>query len=183
MLGFASTALTDVSFILSLCLFCCCFAVRRGVSACAWQLFVRFPSRYDGEWVDDLPKCGAYTEMPPDELAPASQVPDPIPGIELQDPTGVLAERLGEIRAERAHYRAKRISLEEQFTPEELEALQLAFERTSTTGQLSYSQLFEAFSQVGMSPSEVELDDALAQFGRAADASFAFADFAQMAVR
>ena len=75
------------------------------------------------------------------------------------------------------------LSLEEQFTPEELEALQLAFERTSTTGHLSYSQLFEAFSQVGMSPSEVELDDALAQLGRTADASFAFADFAQMAVR
>ena len=30
--------------------------------------------RYDGEWVDDVPTCGSYTEMPPDELAPASQV-------------------------------------------------------------------------------------------------------------
>ena len=137
--------------------------------------------RYDGEWVDDLPKCGAYTEMPPDELAPASSLPDPIPAVGLKDPTGVLASRLNEIRAERAHHRAKRISLEEQFTPEELEALQLAFERTSGTGELTYSQLGEAFSQVGMSPSDVELEDALAQLGRPADASFSFADFAQLA--
>ena len=76
--------------------------------------------RYDGEWVDDGPKCGAYTEMPPDELAPASQLPDPIPGVELQDPAGVLTARLSEIRTERAQHRATRISLEEQFTPEEL---------------------------------------------------------------
>ena len=30
--------------------------------------------RYDGEWVDDVPKCGAYTEMLPDALVPSSQV-------------------------------------------------------------------------------------------------------------
>ena len=137
--------------------------------------------RYDGEWVDDVPKCGAYTEMPPDELAPASQVPDPIPGVGLHDASGVLAARLSEIRAERAHHRAKRISLEEQFTPEELEALQLAFERTSGTGQLTFSQLFEAFSQVGMSPAQAEVEVALAQLGRSVDAHLSFADFAQMA--
>jgi len=137
--------------------------------------------RYDGEWVDDVPKCGAYTEMPPDELAPASQVPDPIPGVGLQDASGVLAARLGEIRAERAHHRAKRISLEEQFTPEELEALQLAFERTSSTGQLTFSQLFEAFSQVGMSPAQAEVEAALAQMGLSVDTTLSFADFAQMA--
>ena len=141
--------------------------------------------RYDGEWVDDLPKCGAYTEMPPDELAPASQIPDPIPAVELQDAGGVLAARLNEIRAERAHHRAARISLEEQFTPEELEALQLAFSRVDVqlSGSLDYQQLPLAFAQVGMSPSQQELEVALAQMGQAADggAGFSFADFAQIA--
>ena len=131
--------------------------------------------------MDDVPKCGAYTEMPPDELAPASQLPDPIPGVELQDPAGVLTARLSEIRTERAQHRATRISLEEQFTPEELEALQLAFERTSSTGELDFSQLTEAFSQVGMSPSEAELDAAVEHLGHPANARFTFADFAQMA--
>jgi len=137
--------------------------------------------RYDGEWVDDVPKCGSYTEMPPDELAPASQVPDPIPAVGLVDASSVLANRLNEIRTERAHHRAKRISLEEQFTPEELEALQLAFERTSGTGSLSFAQLFEAFSQVGMSPSQPEVESALAHLGRSVDAGLSFADFAQLA--
>jgi len=125
--------------------------------------------RYDGEWVDDLPKCGAYTEMPPDELAPLSHIPDPIPGVELVDATGVLSTRLNEIRAERAHHRAKRVSLEEQFTPEELEALQLAFNRIDDhqSGELTYEQLPLAFGQVGMSPSLNELDAALAQLGAA----------------
>ena len=26
------------------------------------------PSRYDGEWVDNVPKCGFYSEMPPDPM-------------------------------------------------------------------------------------------------------------------
>ena len=41
------------------------------------------PSRYDGEWVADSPKCGYYTEMPPDPLVPASMLPDPLPRIEV----------------------------------------------------------------------------------------------------
>ena len=63
--------------------------------------------RYDGEWVDDTPRCGAYTEMPPDPLAPLSMLPDPLPPNELVDANGVLSQRLSEIRAERAQLRAK----------------------------------------------------------------------------
>ena len=84
--------------------------------------------------MDDIPKCGAYTEMPPDPLAPMTAIPDPIPCTELVDAEGVLATRLSEIRAERAAVRTKRISLEEHFTPEELDALQLAFSRTDPDG-------------------------------------------------
>merc|ERR1719440_1807593 len=49
--------------------------------------------RYDGEWVDDTPKCGAYTEMPPDELVPASHVPDPLPVTEVIDSEGIIKTR------------------------------------------------------------------------------------------
>ena len=139
--------------------------------------------RYDGEWVDDVPKCGAYTEMPPDALAPATAVPDPIPSVELVDAEGVLAARLAEILQERASVRTKRISLEEHFTPEELEALQLAFSRTDPDGigALAYEQLPAAFGQVGMAPTPEEIASVVGQLGKAADATFAFADFAQLA--
>ena len=139
--------------------------------------------RYDGEWVDDVPKCGAYTEMPPDPLAPATQEPDPIPSVELVDAEGVLAQRLAEIRTARAAVRTKRISLEEHFMPEELEALSLAFSRTDAdnTGFLEQEQLASAFGQVGMAPTAEDIASVVVQLGKGADEGFVFAEFAQLA--
>ena len=139
--------------------------------------------RYDGEWVDDVPKCGAYTEMPRDALAPDSQCPDPLPGVQLIDPEGVLASRLAEVRAERAQHRAKRVNLEEHFTPEELEALRAAFERLDAPGKgaLSRGQLAEAFQQVGMAPTEEAISSVLSKLQKDTATSFTFADFAQAA--
>lgn len=147
--------------------------------------------RYDGEWVDDVPKCGSYTEMAPDPLAPATQVPDPIPSVELVDAEWVLKQRLDEIRQERAAVRTKRVTLEEHLTPEELEALQVAFSLTAEEGSqlLTFEQLLKAFQRVGMYPEEAEMRedftsevvDAAAQLGKKVDDTFAFVDFAQLA--
>ena len=144
--------------------------------------------RYDGEWVDDRPKCGAYTEMPPDPLAPASLQPDPLQPLQLVDAEGVLETRLSEVRAQRAQVRAKRVKLEDHFTPEELDALRLAFDRAdpSKAGVLGREQLAIAFNQVGMDPSEEDLASVVAQLGKSTssymdDVSFTFADFAQAA--
>lgn len=141
--------------------------------------------RYDGEWVDDRPRCGAYTEMAPDPLAPGSLIPEPIPTSQLVDPNGVLAGRLGEIRAQRAYHRAKRVSLEEYFTPEELDALQLAYSRVDLGGggALSAAELPAAFNQVGMQPSDEELEALYAHLAKPSDgsATFSFAEFAQAA--
>ena len=141
--------------------------------------------RYDGEWVDDQPKCGACTEMPPDPLVAASWEPDPIPGIQLKDADGVLEDRLAEVRAERAQVRAKRIKLEDHFTPEELDALRLAFSRVDTDkrGELSLAQLPAAFMQVGMEPTDDQIAGVIAQLHKPVNdtASFTFADFAQAA--
>ena len=141
--------------------------------------------RYDGEWVNDVPKCGAYTEMPPDPLVAASYVPDPIPAVQLVDANAVLGNRLAEVRAERAAHRTARIKLEDHFTPEELDALRAAFERTDIgeTGAISRDQLPSAFSQVGMAPTEEQVSAVIAQLGRPDDhaATFTFADFARAA--
>jgi len=141
--------------------------------------------RYDGEWVDGLPKCGMYTEMPPDTLVPASFKPDPLPVAKLMDPDGVIRERIAEIRAERSRHRAKRVPLDEHFTGEELEALQVAFARVdvSSTGTIAISEIGAAFSQVGMEPSDEELMMVLDHLGKPdeGDVGFTFAEFAQAA--
>ena len=141
--------------------------------------------RYDGEWIDGTPKCGAYTEMPPDALVPESQTPDPLPASGLVDPNGVLAARLREIREARALHRAKRVPLDEHFTAEELEALQLAFERVAEGGStISVAQLPAAFTQVGMEVGDDDVAAILCQLGKEEEgdaATFAFAEFAQAA--
>jgi len=141
--------------------------------------------RYDGEWVDDLPKCGFYTEMPPDPLVPDSFVPDPLPRTEVIAPDEIISERLGDIREERAHIRAKRVPLDDQLTPEELDALQEAFSRVDVdgSGQISLERLPEAFGQVGMEIAEDELEQLLVHLDKPNEpaTNFSFAEFAQAA--
>jgi len=141
--------------------------------------------RYDGEWVDDAPKCGYYTEMPPDEFVPASYLPDPLPVTEVKESEKIIAQRLREIRESRALVRAKRVPVDEHFTPEELEALQVAFSRvdTSDRGAISLADLTQAFSQVGMEPTAEEIEQVLAHLGKsgAPETMFSFAEFSQAA--
>jgi len=141
--------------------------------------------RYDGEWVDDLPKCGAYTEMPPDPLVSASKSPEPLPVAQLRDPNGVIRGRIAEIRQERARHRAKRVPLDEHFTPEELEALQVAFARVDVqeTGEISLGEIGGAFSQVGMEPTDADMEAVMDHLGKVIgpEAAFTFAEFAQAA--
>ena len=81
--------------------------------------------------------------------------------------------------------RVSRISLEENFTAEELDALSLAFERVDVdeSGVLTFEQLPSAFAQVNLSPTLDELEHALSQLGKPSDGSvdYTFADFAQLA--
>jgi hypothetical protein len=184
--------------------------------------------RYDGEWVNDVPRCGYYSEMPPDPLVPASGVPDALPSGTVIDSRGIIASRLAEIREERKHHRAtrcgsppaplgpgpsghapqlapprhgrarrrrrapltasrarRRVPLDEHFTSEELEALQVAFNRIDVdgTGTITLAQLPAAFTQVGMEISEEEMGEVLAYLHKSGspDDPFTFAEFSQAA--
>ncbi|KAL3910438.1 MAG: hypothetical protein SGPRY_009056 [Prymnesium sp.] len=151
--------------------------------------------RYDGEWVDGRPKCGIYTEMPPDEQVPASQNPEPLPHLTMKDPDGIIKQRLAEIRAQRVMHRAVRVPLDKHFTPEELEALQVAFARADVAdkGYIFISEIgplpsaeanvFPLELQVGMAPTEEDMNAVLQHLGKEEeeDASFTFPEFAQAA--
>lgn len=102
-------------------------------------------------FVSHRPKCGIYTEMPPDEQVPASQNPEPLPHLTMKDPDAIIKQRLAEIRAQRVMHRAVRVPLDKHFTPEELEALQVAFARADVAdkGYIFMSEIGTAFNQAG----------------------------------
>jgi len=141
--------------------------------------------RYDGEWVDDVPKCGFYTEMPPDAFVPASHQPDPLPRVEVIAPDEIIKQRLTEVREERAHIRAKRVPIDEHFTEAELDALQVAFSRVDVEqrGEISLAELSQAFNQVGMEPAEEDIEGVLVHLHKTSDpaTTFSFAEFSQAA--
>lgn len=61
---------------------------------------------YVGEWVEDIPKCGVFTEVEDEETVKQSRpkyftdpnVPSQLPSLELEDPNQVLRETLEEVR-------------------------------------------------------------------------------------
>jgi len=81
-----------------------------------------------GEWADDLPKAGIYTQASanPDQ---AGGVPTTrgLPRIRLALPTEVLEGALAAVRHARKAYRAKNMPLERLFAEDEVDALRGAF--------------------------------------------------------
>lgn len=60
-----------------------------------------------GEWVEDNPKCGVYTEVEDEDAAPKTQKPDfkddyihpELPDIKLADPTNLLEDAMEKVKA------------------------------------------------------------------------------------
>ena len=117
--------------------------------------------------------------MPPDPAVPASSEPDPLPPTTLRDADGVIASRLREIRDARAHHRAERVPLDEHFTAEELEALQVAFSRVDEAGAgaLDLDQMRSAFLQVGMEPTDEEIAMVLEQLEKSDEIKYTLTIF------
>ncbi|CAD8111778.1 unnamed protein product [Paramecium sonneborni] len=92
-----------------------------------------------GEWVDDMPKTGVYSEVEDPYTVKEERekhfmdpyvLPD-VPKVELQDPTNVLKESMELARKERIIYRAIHIPLDEMYSKQEMEDLALQFESAS----------------------------------------------------
>lgn len=92
-----------------------------------------------GEWVDDMPKTGVYSEVEePNEERPQREkhFMDPyilpeFAKISLQNPTSVLQESMETVRRERTVYRAKFIPIDELYTKDELGDLVKEFSSAS----------------------------------------------------
>lgn len=83
-----------------------------------------------GEWVNDMPRAGIYSEVLQHEPKPPREqnfdddyiLPD-IPVIGLKNTTDVLKRAMEKTRRDRTDYRAKYIPLDELFEKQELEEL------------------------------------------------------------
>lgn len=89
-----------------------------------------------GEYVDDMPKVGIYTEVKetdsPDDNAKDEKLREfddipPIPSLGLRDPIGVLERAFKKTRQKRILYRAKFMSLDLMFSIGELEQMKDIF--------------------------------------------------------
>jgi hypothetical protein len=109
-----------------------------------------------GEWVNDTPKAGIYTQVEDEELL--AKIPkekyftDPyfqpdLPTLYLKSAGGVLEEAMENVKKARASYRAQHIPIEAMFTAQELTELLKAFEeasqRATTVDLLSLKTLLE----------------------------------------
>ena len=141
-------------------------------------LFAEKNKLFVGEWVDNNPKCGIYTEVE-DKEAPAR--PDkphfmddyfmpPLPGIKLENPTEILEKAMNKTKTERARYRAQYIPLNEMFTPQELDDLQQTFESVAQgESEVNMLTLKNLFSEMGIFPSDEVLNDLLKSLGKEVD--------------
>lgn len=82
-----------------------------------------------GEWSDNLPKSGVYTQAYPNpEQATPVPTTTTLPPVRLAFPAEVLEGALAAVRNQRKSYRARSTPLDRLFAEEEVEALRTAFE-------------------------------------------------------
>lgn len=116
-----------------------------------------------GEYVEDMPKVGIYTEVKDtdalDEIPKEDQklrefddIP-PIPKLGLREPIEVLEKAFKKTRAKRILYRARFMPLEQMFTIEELEQMREIFKGelvNPAIDELFVEQLPEALEKMGI---------------------------------
>lgn len=138
-------------------------------------LFAEKNKLFVGEWVDDNPKCGIYTEVEDEDAPPRPAKPHfmdeyympAIPGIRLENPTEVLEKAMDKTKKDRSRYRAQYIPIDEMFTPQELEDLQQAFDAVAKgESEVNMLSLKTLFAEMGIFPTDEMLNDLLKSLGK-----------------
>jgi hypothetical protein len=141
-------------------------------------LFAEKNKLFVGEWVDDHPKCGIYTEVEDEEAPPKPNKPHfsdeyympVLPSIKLENPTDILEKAMNKTKKDRSRYRAQYIPIDEMFTPQELEDLQQAFDSVAQgESEVNMISLKTLFSEMGIFPTDEMLNDLLSSLGKEVD--------------
>lgn len=135
-----------------------------------------------GEWVDDLPKAGVYTQSQenPDQ-ALTVPVTTLLPKVRLVNPAGVLEDALARVRADRTAFRAAHTPIENLFSEEELADLRNAFASSQQPdGTISAVLDLQAlYKGLGIHIGDPELKDLLLSVGLEPAKPLTFQDFAR----
>mmetsp|Transcript_73615 Transcript_73615/g.157904 ORF Transcript_73615/g.157904 Transcript_73615/m.157904 type:complete len:386 (+) Transcript_73615:62-1219(+) len=120
-----------------------------------------------GEWANDLPKAGVYTQAKPNpEQATGVPVTSTLPPVRLAAPTQVLEGALSAVRQARKSYRAASTPLARLFAEDEIEALREAFGSVSQEGGgVTAAGLQELCAQLGTEVTIPRLQVLLADVG------------------
>eukprot|EP00429_Kryptoperidinium_foliaceum_P021008 CAMPEP_0176139046 /NCGR_PEP_ID=MMETSP0120_2-20121206/70640_1 /TAXON_ID=160619 /ORGANISM="Kryptoperidinium foliaceum, Strain CCMP 1326" /LENGTH=410 /DNA_ID=CAMNT_0017475013 /DNA_START=17 /DNA_END=1249 /DNA_ORIENTATION=+ len=110
-----------------------------------------------GEWANDLPKAGVYTQASPnpDQAGGVIRTRE-LPCLRLALPTEVLEGALSAVRNARKGFRARTMPLQRLFSDDEVDALAGAFEQvTREDGSIGLHEVQALCSQLG---SEMNID-------------------------
>ncbi|CAM9382636.1 unnamed protein product [Chrysoparadoxa australica] len=132
---------------------------------------------YEGEWVNDAPRCGEYKDMP-EQLA-STDIPDEgfsLPPLGLDRPKAVLGDAIAVIRNERAVRFGQPGRV---FTTEEMTELRAAFDRFDTEGQgvVPAGVLPSLLASVGFKDDDSALRNLLEDLQAALDTVVVFSEF------
>jgi len=131
-----------------------------------------------GEWVNDQPKTGVYTEVEDEDgiKPPANpHFTDPyflpnIPELKLKDPTTLLERAIERTKQERTKFRAQFSPIEEMFTASEIMDLKNAFDRGAQGEEyVNLLSLKTIFQEMDIHPSEEMLNELLRSCGKLGD--------------
>eukprot|EP00747_Dinoflagellata_sp_TGD_P163304 gnl/TRDRNA2_/TRDRNA2_181841_c0_seq1.p1 gnl/TRDRNA2_/TRDRNA2_181841_c0~~gnl/TRDRNA2_/TRDRNA2_181841_c0_seq1.p1 ORF type:complete len:389 (-),score=86.48 gnl/TRDRNA2_/TRDRNA2_181841_c0_seq1:214-1380(-) len=124
-----------------------------------------------GEWANDLPKSGVYTQAHPNpEQAAAVPMTSVLPSVRLALPTEVLEGALSCVREARKAYRAKSTPVGRLFAEDELQALRQAFFSVQKSdGTITLTELQALLAALGMDVALSRLQRHVASVGLDAD--------------
>jgi len=120
-----------------------------------------------GEWANDLPKAGVYTQASANPEQ-ATSVPQTtvLPSVRLAMPTHVLESALAAVRDARRSHRVQSTPLKRLFSEEEVEALRTAFQNVQQAdGRLQAPELQALCSTLGTEVPMPRLHQLLATAG------------------
>lgn len=128
-----------------------------------------------GEWANDLPKAGIYTQASPNpEQAGGVPVTSTLPPVRLALPSEVLECALAAVRNARKAFRAGATPLTRLFSEEEIASLEDAFAAARRADNLAgFQELLALCSQLGSDMPPERLTELLVSSGLAPEAAVA----------
>jgi len=123
-----------------------------------------------GEWANDLPKAGIYTQASDNpEQATSVPVTTTLPKVRLAFPSDVLDNALAAVRSLRRSFRSKATPVHRLFSDEEVEALRNAFQSVQQAdGAAGLAELQGLCAQLGTEVTAARLCALMEKLGLAA---------------